>query len=197
MNIFVAKLAFDTTSEELTELFEQYGTVDSAKVIIDRETGRSKGFGFVEMSDDESGLAAINNLNGAMVDGRAIVVKEARPRGEAIPNRRGGFMRGGGYSGRGRGNDRMGSFGRRSQRGGSDYHKQEQIDSDHQKEEDVLDETTEMSGGANFEHSESSVENESVRGPAKVEVRMVVDMAFEKFSAEDPEKVLRLIQELV
>lgn len=93
MNIFVAKLNFDTTSDDLRDAFEQFGEVSSAKVIFDRETGRSKGFGFVEMPDDNSGREAIANLNDTELDGRTIVVKEARPREN---NRGGGYNRGGG-----------------------------------------------------------------------------------------------------
>ncbi len=93
MNIFVAKLNFDTTSDDLRDAFEQFGEVSSAKVIFDRETGRSKGFGFVEMPDDNSGREAIANLNDTELDGRTIVVKEARPKEN---NRGGGYNRGGG-----------------------------------------------------------------------------------------------------
>lgn len=82
MNIFVAKLSFNTENETLREAFEQFGTVDSAKIIFDNQTGRSKGFGFVEMSDDEEGQAAIKALNETELDGRTIVVKMAEPRGE-------------------------------------------------------------------------------------------------------------------
>jgi len=80
MNIFVAKLNFRTTSEELQTQFEQYGEVSSAKVIFDRETQRSKGFGFVEMPDDEAAEQAIEALNESEFDGRTIVVKKARPK---------------------------------------------------------------------------------------------------------------------
>jgi RNA recognition motif-containing protein len=94
-NIFVGSLAWATTSEGLEQAFAQFGTVTSAKVITDRETGRSKGFGFVEM---ESGAdEAINALNGSDLDGRQIVVNEARPR---EPRSGGGY--GGGGGGRGR-----------------------------------------------------------------------------------------------
>ncbi|MDZ4703680.1 MAG: RNA-binding protein, partial [Saprospiraceae bacterium] len=72
MNIFVAKLNFKTSSEDLQEAFEAFGAVDSAKVIMDRDTGRSKGYGFVEMSDDEEGNAAINALNESDLDGSTI-----------------------------------------------------------------------------------------------------------------------------
>jgi len=80
MNIFVAKLNYKTTSEALQELFEQFGEVSSSKVIFDRETQRSKGYGFVEMPDDEAGAQAIDQLNETEFDGRTIVVKEAKPK---------------------------------------------------------------------------------------------------------------------
>lgn len=82
MNIFVAKLNSNTTSETLNEIFSQFGEVASAKVIIDRETGNSKQFGFVEMNDDYAGLAAIERLNDSELDGRRIVVKKAVPKEE-------------------------------------------------------------------------------------------------------------------
>ena len=94
MNIFVAKLSWNTESEDLRTAFEAYGTVASAKVIYDKETNRSRGFGFVEMDDDDEAQEAINNLNGSELDGRTIVVKKAEPR----ENRRsGGGGGGGGY----------------------------------------------------------------------------------------------------
>lgn len=103
MNIFVAKLNFSTEEDSLRDLFENYGEVDSVKIIMDRETGRSKGFGFVEMPDDDNAQAAIDDLNEAEFDGRTIVVKKARPR-EERNNNRGGY--GGGRGGYGnRGND--------------------------------------------------------------------------------------------
>ena len=101
MNIFVAKLSYGTTGEELQSLFEQYGDVDSAKVIMDRETGRSKGFGFVEMPNEEEGQSAIDELNDSELDGRTIVVKKANPPGGG--GGRGGFNRGGGNRGGGGG----------------------------------------------------------------------------------------------
>lgn len=81
MNIFVAKLNYATSEDALRSAFEQFGTVDSAKVIFDRETQRSKGFGFVEMPDDNEANDAIAGLNEAELDGRTIVVKKANPRG--------------------------------------------------------------------------------------------------------------------
>ncbi len=92
MNIFVAKLNFSTRSEGLQEVFERFGEVESANVIMDRETGRSKGFGFVEMPNDAEGQAAIQALDGTELDGSTIVVKKAEPR----ENRSGGGNSGGG-----------------------------------------------------------------------------------------------------
>lgn len=82
MNIFVAKLDYGTQSQDLREAFEEFGTVSSANVIMDKMTGRSKGFGFVEMDDDSEALAAIRGLNDSTLDGRTIVVKKAEPRKE-------------------------------------------------------------------------------------------------------------------
>lgn len=81
MNIFVAKLNYATSEDALRQAFEEFGTVDSAKVIFDRETQRSKGFGFVEMPNDDEANQAIASLNDAELDGRTIVVKKANPRG--------------------------------------------------------------------------------------------------------------------
>jgi len=102
MNIFVAKLNFKTTSEDLQALFEQFGTVTSAKVIFDKLRNRSKGYGFVEMPDDEQGYAAINDLNETEVEGNTIVVKKARPKTDNPGGGGGGYQRregggGGGY----------------------------------------------------------------------------------------------------
>lgn len=77
--LFIGSLPYSTTDEELEQLFAELGTVVSAKVIFDRETGRSKGFGFVEMSNDDEAKAAIDKLNGTDLGGRSIVVNEARP----------------------------------------------------------------------------------------------------------------------
>ena len=90
MNIFVAKLNFDTQEPGLKDAFANYGEVDSVKIIMDKFTGRSKGFGFVEMPNEEQALAAIDGLNETDVDGRTIVVKKAEPR-ENRDNRRGGY----------------------------------------------------------------------------------------------------------
>ena len=86
MNIFVAKLSYNTDEHTLRDQFEQYGQVDSVKIIMDRETQRSKGFGFVEMDNDDEANAAIEGLDGIELDGRTIVVKEARPREERPRN---------------------------------------------------------------------------------------------------------------
>ena len=101
--LYVGNLAFQTTSEELQELFAQAGTVKSASVVEDRETGRSRGFAFVEMSSDAEAAAAIEQFNGREVGGRALKVNEAKPR----------ESRGGGGGGRG--------FGGGGNRGGGGY----------------------------------------------------------------------------
>jgi RNA recognition motif-containing protein len=80
MNIFVGNLPFSATSGELEQIFGEYGAIDSAAVINDRETGRSRGFGFVEMPDAGEAKKAIEELNGYEIDGRALTVNEARPR---------------------------------------------------------------------------------------------------------------------
>ena len=97
--LYVGNLAYSVRDDSLLQAFSQFGTVTSAKVMMDRETGRSKGFGFVEMGTDAEAQAAINGMNGQPVDGRAVVVNEARPREE----RPGGFGGGGGRSGGGGG----------------------------------------------------------------------------------------------
>lgn len=94
MNIFVTKLNYDTSEASLTQLFENYGTVDSVKIIMDRDTGRSKGYGFVEMPNDNEGDEAINSLNESELDGRTIIVKKAKPKED-------GGNRGGGHGGYG------------------------------------------------------------------------------------------------
>ncbi len=111
MNIFVGSLPFSIEEADLRESFEAYGTVDSVKIITDKFTGRSKGFGFVEMTNDEEALKAIAELNGATVQGRAIVVNKSEPKPEGERrsfnnNSRGGDSRGG-YGGGG-GNSRGG-----------------------------------------------------------------------------------------
>jgi RNA recognition motif-containing protein len=87
--VYVGNLAFSVTESSLNELFSQHGTVDSCRVITDRDSGRSKGFGFVEMSTDEQAQGAISALNGQALEGRALTVNEARPQ----EPRSGGFGR--------------------------------------------------------------------------------------------------------
>jgi RNA recognition motif-containing protein len=101
--LYVGNLAYSVRDESLQEAFGQFGTVTSAKVMMDRETGRSKGFGFVEMGSDAEAQSAINGMNGQPLEGRAIVVNEARPR-EERPGGFGGGGRsgGGGFGGGGR-----------------------------------------------------------------------------------------------
>lgn len=90
MNIFVTKLNYETQESDLRSLFEAYGEVSSVKIITDKLTGRSKGYGFVEMSNNDQGLSAIENLNETEVNGRVIVVKKAKPKEEnARPYNRG------------------------------------------------------------------------------------------------------------
>lgn len=79
-NLFVGSLPFSTNDEELKELFAQFGEVTRANVVMDRDSGRSRGFGFVEMSDDEAAAAAIKQLDGSEMQGRRITVSEARPK---------------------------------------------------------------------------------------------------------------------
>ena len=81
-NIFVGNLSFNTSEDELRKIFEPYGTVDRVSILTDRETGRSRGFGFVEMANGEEGDKAIAGLNGSQVGGRTINVNEARPKAE-------------------------------------------------------------------------------------------------------------------
>jgi len=104
MKLYVGNLAFQTTSDDLQQLFSQAGTVESANVIEDRETGRSRGFGFVEMSSKEEGSAAISQFDGHEVGGRALKVNEAKPRED----------RGGGPGGNRFGGGNRGDYGRGS-----------------------------------------------------------------------------------
>ena len=80
LNIYVGNLPYSMTDATLQETFAAHGSVDQAKVVVDRVTGRSRGFGFVEMTDDDEGRAAIEAMNGTELDGRALVVNEARPK---------------------------------------------------------------------------------------------------------------------
>ncbi|MBM3696416.1 MAG: RNA-binding protein [Actinobacteria bacterium] len=102
MNIYVGNLPFSYQSADLEKLFTKHGTVSSAQVVTDRTTGRSRGFGFVEMDSDDEARAAIAALAETDIDGRRLTVNEARPRTERRPSDRGGYG-GGGYGGGGRG----------------------------------------------------------------------------------------------
>ena len=101
--LYVGNLSYNVRDEDLQQAFAQYGSVSSAKVMMDRDTGRSKGFGFVEMGTDAEAQAAINGMNGQPLEGRAIVVNEARPREERPGGFGGGGGGGGGYGGGGGG----------------------------------------------------------------------------------------------
>ena len=108
--LYVGSLSYNTTDAGLKDFFAGAGQVDSATVIMDKRTGRSKGFGFVEMSTDEEADKAVEMFNGKELDGRKLVVNEARPMTDRPPMRReGGFRRGGGYGG----NSGGGGYGRR------------------------------------------------------------------------------------
>ena len=109
MNIYIANLNFSATDSDLRGLFAEYGEVTSAKVIIDRETGRSRGFGFVEMAETSAAQKAIESLNDAEFQGKVLKVNEARPK-EDKPRGGGGFGGGGGFN-RGGGRD-GGGYGR-------------------------------------------------------------------------------------
>ena len=127
--LYVGNLPYSVRDEDLQQSFGQFGAVTSAKVMMERDTGRSKGFGFVEMASDAEAQAAINGMNGQPLGGRSVVVNEARPM-EARPPRTGGFGGGGGGygGGAGGGGDRSGGGGYggggggggRSSGGGSD-----------------------------------------------------------------------------
>ena len=104
--LYVGNLSFNTTEEQLAQLFAEFGTVGSASIVTDRETGRSRGFAFVEMGNDQQAKAAISALDGKMIEGRTIQVNVARPREN----------RGGGGGGGGRGGDRGGDRGGRGGR---------------------------------------------------------------------------------
>lgn len=112
MNIFVGSLPFSIDEADLRESFEAYGTVDSVKIITDKFTGRSKGFGFVEMPNDEEAQKAIDELNGATVSGRTIVVNKSEPKPEGERERRpfNNNRSGGGYGGGNRGGGDRGRY---------------------------------------------------------------------------------------
>ena len=105
--IYVGNLSFQTTDADLNDMFSQVGQVESVQIITDRDTGRSKGFGFVEMSDDAAAAKAIERFNGKEVNGRALTVNEARPM-----ERRDSGSRGSGGGGRDRGGRGRGGYGR-------------------------------------------------------------------------------------
>jgi RNA recognition motif-containing protein len=109
--LYVGNLPYRLRDSDLQDMFSEHGTVDSAQVIMDRDTGRSKGFGFVEMSNDQEAQAAISALNGRDLEGRSLTVNEARPREEG----------GGGGGGRGRGGYGGGGGGGRGGYGGGGY----------------------------------------------------------------------------
>jgi RNA recognition motif-containing protein len=118
MNIYVSNLSYGTTNESLQELFAEYGEVSSANVITDRDTGRSRGFGFVEMPNEEEGQKSIDELNDTDFEGKTITVNVARPRTE-----RTGGGGGGGYNRGGGGYNRGGGGGGGYNRGGGGYNK--------------------------------------------------------------------------
>ena len=115
MKLYVGNLSFNTSTQDLEEMFGAHGTVESTNIIEDRETGRSRGFGFIEMSSNEEGQAAIATLNGKEIDGRALTVNEAKPRENNGGGGRGGYGGGGnrggggGYGGGNRGGGSGGS----------------------------------------------------------------------------------------
>ena len=113
--LYVGNLAYGVRDDGLLQAFAQFGTVTSAKVMMDRDTGRSKGFGFVEMGSDAEAQAAINGMNGQPLEGRAVVVNEARPREERPGGYGGGRSGGGGYGGGG------GGYGGGGRSGGGGY----------------------------------------------------------------------------
>ena len=129
MNIYVGNLSWNLKDQDLANLFTPYGEVASAKIVMDKFTQRSKGFGFVEMANDEHAQAAIAQLNGSEVDGRNLVVNESRPKEEGSgggykkPGGGGGFNRGGGGGGFNRGGGGGGGFNRGGSGGGGGFKK--------------------------------------------------------------------------
>ncbi len=115
MNIYVGNLSWSMTDDDLSNLFSQYGTVSSAKILKEKNTGRSKGFGFVEMEDEEAAKTAIATLNESEVQGRKLIVNESQPRPEGSGYKKSG---GGGYGG---GGGRSGGYGGGGRSGGGGY----------------------------------------------------------------------------
>ena len=111
MNIYVGNLSWTMTDEDLSSLFTQFGTVTSAKILKDKMNGRSKGFGFVEMEDDEAAKTAISNLNETEVQGRKLIVNESQPRQEGEGGCKKRPNGGGGYGGGGRSSGSGGGYG--------------------------------------------------------------------------------------
>jgi len=120
VRLYVGNLPFGVTEQDLEEIFAQVGTVESTNIVTDRDTGRSRGFAFVEMETQEAADAAIQNFNGRELEGRSLTVNEARPR-ESRPPRSGGFGGGGGRGGFGGGGGRGGGRGGGGDRGGNRY----------------------------------------------------------------------------
>ena len=115
MNIYVGNLSWSMTDDDLSNLFSQYGTVSSAKILKEKNTGRSKGFGFVEMEDEEAAKTAIATLNESEVQGRKLIVNESQPRPEGSGYKKSG---GGGYGG---GRSGSGGYGGGGRSGGGGY----------------------------------------------------------------------------
>lgn len=137
MNIYVGNLSWSMTDDDLSNLFSQYGAVTSAKILKEKNTGRSKGFGFVEMEDEEAAKTAIATLNESEVQGRKLIVNESQPRPEGYKKSGGGYgggggrsgggygggRSGGGYGGGGGGYKKSGGYGGGSRNGGGGYNK--------------------------------------------------------------------------
>ncbi|MEO6845138.1 MAG: RNA-binding protein [Ginsengibacter sp.] len=131
MNIYVGNLSWSMTDDDLSNLFTQYGTVTSAKILKEKNTGRSKGFGFVEMEDDEAAKTAIATLNESEVQGRKLIVNESQPRPEGSGYKKsgggggygggGGRSSGGGYGGGGGGRSSGGGYGGGGRSSGGGY----------------------------------------------------------------------------
>ena len=120
MKLYVGNLSFNTSNQDLSDMFGAFGTVESANIVEDRETGRSRGFGFVELSSKAEGEEAIASLNGKEVDGRSLTVNEAKPR-EARAGGGGGGGGRGGYGGGGGGRGGYGGGGGGGKRGGGGW----------------------------------------------------------------------------